>query len=75
VQSRKLKVIPCAEMMHDSRHGHHVQVCTAVDKVMRHMRHGCVAWMLVKYVCGSCIKVNGVLEGGPTGHRRGGATC
>ena len=56
---------------------HHVQLCAAVDEVMR-AHEMCVwhEWLSNgMYVCRSCIKVNGVLEGGPTGQGRGGPTC
>ena len=55
---------------------HCAWVCVAVDKLMR--AHEACVWnrWLSKgmYVCGSCIKVNWVLEGGPTGQGRGGPT-
>ena len=54
----------------------HAWACIAVDEVMR--AHETYVWhrWLSKgmYVCGSCIKVNGLLEGGPKGQGRGGPT-
>ena len=55
---------------------HHAWACIAVDEVMR--AHETCVWHRWSskgmYVCRSCIKVNGVLEGGPMGQGRGGAT-